>query len=183
MSMWFARTNRQLGRQRSSSQRAAFTVLLALVALGACDQPADVSAVSADGWYLRGQDHADSGELEAAIEDFERAGAAGFTGANYAIGTTYKEMGMCEAAIRHLTLALQEDPDDLPARFNLARVHEIAGDWSAAAAEYDQILDRRPEEAEVQTRRALLASGERPRWSTRCVDRPPGTGTPDNGGE
>ncbi|HIL02292.1 MAG TPA: tetratricopeptide repeat protein, partial [Myxococcales bacterium] len=61
--------------------------------------------------------------------------------------------GKTQLAIDHYQWVLRDDPEDIDARFNLARTYQRAGDPEQARAEFRKILELAPED--IQALRAL----------------------------
>lgn len=71
-------------------------------------------------------------------------------------------LGHADEAIPHLREAVEEKPEDRDRHGSLADAYLQAGDWAAAAAEFEQGVKLAPQEPRMRSRHAtaLLAAGE-----------------------
>ena len=104
----------------------------------------------------------ESGKAFAAFEPYTRLqprDAAGFVGAGLAqlrLSETKGEEYRLQLAEQSLQRAVLLDPGLVEARFNLALVYERKGWPKQAAAEYEELLRRKPDEAAALENLALL---------------------------
>lgn len=105
----------------------------------AADPPSDVLAVAL---MNRGIGHAQSGELEKALEDLDAALAAapGMLAALYNRGNIHLDLGRTEAAIADFSAVIAGEPGFALAWLNRGLAREKAGAGSAAAGDFKKAL-------------------------------------------
>ncbi len=119
-------------------------------------EPANAAA-----WTLHGMANAASGDLQSAKAAYRKAlelNPNDFE-ASLRLGTLLLRMDRdVESAKPYLEHALQIDPSSLSARFEVANAQAALGDDSAAIANFEQIVARKPEATEAHVQLSALYS-------------------------
>jgi len=118
------------------------TILLAtLFAMFAGRAEAQVDTrnpTTARDFYERGLKRQDAEQLQAAVEDFQRAVELdpGYFSAQFTLSSVYAELKDYRAAVDALAKSLKARPNDYSALFNSGLYHEYLGNYDRAIAHY-----------------------------------------------
>jgi predicted Zn-dependent protease len=118
-----------------------------------------VEAQPADGRarYLLGLAQLETGVFDAAVQSFEAARQLGFVKVDRDLGRARLRLRQPEQARLLLSHAVEEDPDDPVAHYELAQVLESLGDAARAMRAYERTLQLAPGLAEAHHKLGILA--------------------------
>jgi Flp pilus assembly protein TadD len=137
---------------------AFILVLLLAWPLAACSaaeptpEATATEASTADEHFRRGNQHAQEGQFEDAIAEYQAALAAApdHVSAMTNLGVAYYNTGQLEKAIAQYQAALDIAPNDADIHSNLAAAHVQVGDLDAALQEYQKAVELDPDLAQAR---------------------------------
>jgi len=123
------------------------------------DEAVRLEPANAAAWTLDGMANAACGNVKQAEADYQKAIqlSPNDFDANLRLGTLLLRMDEdIEGAKPYLERALQVDPSSLSARFEVARVQAALKDDSAAMANLEQVVSRKPDATEAHVQLSIL---------------------------
>jgi tetratricopeptide (TPR) repeat protein len=134
--------------------------------------PAHVAAKLANQHAAMGDAYAQSGGLDQAIGQYQRALELGpaFHDLRYKLGRAFLQAGRALDAREQFTIVVRDRPTYLDAAAMLGLACYLAGDGLAARDVWEACHERRPEDPRVEAYLAMLARNDRPLASAGAGD-------------
>jgi tetratricopeptide (TPR) repeat protein len=123
-----------------------FFVVLTLLSL-----PSKARALDAQGWFEKGNELSERGNLEAAIEAYRKSTALNDLSpvAHYNLGIAYKNSKQLEKAVSAFKKTVELEPTHMDARISLGNVYNRLNRWEDAIGQLNIVVHRERNNAEA----------------------------------
>ncbi len=124
-------------------------VFLALLLLGGL--PSNAWSLSAEQWFLDGNNFSSQGKFEEATQAYQKSIEMNPMSpvAHYNLGIAYKNLRQLDKAAKSLEKAIELEPVNLDARLTLGSVYNMQERWKDAIGQLNIVVHRQKDDAEA----------------------------------
>jgi len=108
-------------------------------------------ALTAEGWFDKGNRHSRQGQWEEAVKAYEKSieNNPSATVAHINLGLSYKKLKDYDKAKQSFKKAVELEPYNMEARFNLGNVYNFLEQWENAIAQLNIVVHRNKDDAQA----------------------------------